>query len=93
MLLFSVSVMLVSISFASTKASINFSEDDYVTLGGFVGSGIGCSAPEYGYGAAAAADSGPWDICNDQSITIEYVEDPNVSCGGPYPASFSLIKL
>lgn len=73
--------------------SIEFSTNDVVTLGGFTGSGISCSGPEYGYTGAAEADSVPWDICNDQSIIIQYVEDPLVGCGGPYSASFSLTKV
>jgi hypothetical protein len=74
--------------------SIEFSEDDYVTLGGYVGAGISCNgADEFGFTSAAAADSVPWDVCNDMNITIQYVEDPNVAGGCPYASSFSLIKL
>lgn len=74
--------------------SIEFDVDnDVVSLGGFTGSGISCSGPEYGYTGAAADASGPWDVCNDESITIQYVEDPLVGCGGPYAASFSLTKV
>ncbi|MEY8847791.1 hypothetical protein AB9K26_03195 [Psychroserpens sp. XS_ASV72] len=76
------------------SASLSFSEDDYVTLGGYIGLGISCNgADEYGFTGAAAADSGPWDVCNDQTITIQYTEDPNGSCGGPFPSSFSLTRL
>jgi hypothetical protein len=79
---------------APYAASIEFSSDDVVTLGGYIGGGISCNGvDEYGYTSAAAADSGPWDVCNDQSIIVNYVEDPNGACGGPYPASFSLTKL
>jgi len=79
---------------ALVPASLEFSVDDVVTLGGFSGGNISCNGvAEYGYGPAAAEDSGPWDICNDQSITINYSEDPLVACGGPYPASFSLTKI
>lgn len=79
---------------AAFAVSIEFSEDDYVTLGGFVGAGISCNGvDEYGFTSAAAADSVPWDICNDINVTIQYAEDPNSACGGPYASSFSLIKL
>lgn len=74
--------------------SLEFDVDsDVVTLGGFTGSGISCSGPEYGFTGAATADSGAWDVCNDQAITINYTEDPLVGCGGPYAAQFSLTKL
>ncbi|MEM5566030.1 hypothetical protein WNY78_12985 [Psychroserpens sp. AS72] len=79
---------------APFPTSIEFSVDDYVTLGGYVGAGISCNGvDEYGFTSAAAADSVPWDVCNDLSITINYVEDPNIACGGPYASSFSLTKL
>ena len=76
------------------EITITFSPDDYVGLGGTFGPspGISCGGPAYVYAPAAAADSTPWDICNDQAITIVYTEDPDVSCGGPFAASFSLTK-
>lgn len=71
--------------------SIDFTSDNVVRLG-IVNSGIGCSPTEYSYGPDDA-NATPWDICNDQSIIINYIEDINSSCGGPYDASFSLTKL
>jgi hypothetical protein len=71
--------------------SLLFSTDNTVTLQNFVGLGISCDgATEYGFGPANSAVS--WDICNDNSITITYEEDPGGSCGGPFVSSFSLVK-
>jgi len=83
---------------ASFDISIDFTADNVVQLD-LVGSGIGCSAPEYSFGPiddadAVAGDAATsWSICDDSSITINYVEDPNGSCAGPYAASFTLTKL
>jgi hypothetical protein len=74
-----------------TDAAIAFREDG-ATLSGIVNPGIGCTAFPYVY-TGAGADKTPWDICNDQSIIINYTEDVAQSCGGPYEASFRLTKL
>jgi hypothetical protein len=71
--------------------ALTFTLDNVVSLGN-VFSGIGCSAPEYIYGDAGAANSS-WDVCNDQFIIINYAEDVNTSCGGPFTSSFTLTKV
>ncbi|WP_353779116.1 hypothetical protein [Winogradskyella sp. 3972H.M.0a.05] len=93
--LFSAAVLPAFTGGAPVPVSLEFSPDDYVTLGGYVGTGIGCGGGiEFGYDAALPADSTPWDICNDNSITIIYTEDAISSCGGPFAgSSFSLTKL
>jgi|GEM_PF-3508656 len=92
--LFEASILPAFTGGALVPFSLEFDVDnDVVSLGGFSGSGLSCSGPEYGFTGAAADASGPWDVCNDQSITIQYVEDPLVGCGGPYAASFSLTKV
>jgi hypothetical protein len=76
---------------ATQEGRIDFS-NSVITLGD-VNSGIGCTAPEYIF-TEAGADNTVWDICSgDDFIIVNYIEDPNASCGGPYPASFSLTKL
>lgn len=71
---------------------LSFETDDTVLLGP-VDPSLACSAAgPYIYTSAAAGNNALWDICNDESITITYIEDPNGSCGGPYDSSFSLIK-
>jgi len=47
----------------------------------------------YIYVAESVANSSPWDVCNDEAITITYVEDSLGSCGGPFTSSFSLTKI
>lgn len=74
-----------------TSASIEFTTDNVVSLLD-LDSGIGCSAPNYIY-SNAGANNVAWDICNDQTITITYIEDSAGSCGGPYDASFTLTKI
>jgi hypothetical protein len=71
--------------------ALTFTLDNVVSLGN-VFSGIGCTAPEYIYADAGAANSS-WDVCNDQFITINYTEDVNASCGGPFTSSFTLTKV
>ncbi|MGG5487904.1 hypothetical protein [Gaetbulibacter sp. PBL-D1] len=34
-----------------------------------------------------------YDLDDDQSFVISYIEDPDSSCGGPFESSFSLTKL
>jgi len=34
-----------------------------------------------------------WNVCDDSSIIINYTEDPNGSCGGPYASSLILTKI
>ncbi len=72
--------------------SIEFSTDDNTVILGNVDPSLACGAgaPPYIYVSAGAANRTEWDICNDQFITINYTEDPNGSCGGPYVSSFSL---
>ncbi|WP_179344090.1 hypothetical protein [Winogradskyella ursingii] len=91
--LFSASILPAFTGGALVPFALEFTTDDTVTLGQFSSSGISCSGPAYGFDAASEADSVPWDICNDQVITINYTEDPLVGCGGPYAASFRLTKI
>lgn len=74
-----------------TTASIEFTTANVVELQ-YLDSGIGCTAPPYAYSEAGANNSS-WDICNDDMIIVNYTEDPEGSCGGPYEASFSLTKI
>ncbi|WP_040247854.1 hypothetical protein [Psychroserpens mesophilus] len=58
--------------------------------------GLSCNAggapPLYIF--SADPDNVPtYDLSDDSSFTITYTEDPNGSCGGPYPASYLLTKL
>ncbi len=70
---------------------IEFTTDNVAILAEVVDPGLACSAAgPYIFTTDAAGV--PWDICSDQMITIPYTEDPNVSCGGPFPSSFSLTK-
>ena len=72
---------------------INFTTDNVVTLG-VVDPSLSCGGGiPYAYDAADIATSTPWDICNDNSITVVYTEDPFGSCGGPFVSSFNLTKL
>lgn len=74
--------------------TIDFTTDNVVTLGDVDPSlACGAGAPPYVFTAADLADSTPWDVCNDNTITVVYTEDPNGSCGGPYVSSFTLTKL
>lgn len=68
--------------------------DNVVTLGD-VDPNLSCDGTTlYIYTAESTANNTPWDICaGDNSILINYVEDPNASCGGPYMSSFSLTKI
>nr|WP_321248130.1 hypothetical protein [uncultured Psychroserpens sp.] len=74
------------------SVSIFFTTDNIAILGD-VDPGLACSAAGPYVFTAAADGNAPWDICNDQGITITYTEDPNGSCGGPYVSSFTLTKL
>lgn len=73
---------------APVNASIEF------TAGGVllsnINSGIGCSAPRVEFSSASNSE---WIICDgDDTIIVNYTEDPLGSCGGPYEASFSLTR-
>lgn len=72
-------------------ARIVFTTDNVVSLLD-LDSTIGCSAPPYIY-SDGGADNSAWDICDDNTILINYTEDPNGSCGGPYASSFRLTKI
>ncbi len=73
--------------------TIEFSTDNVVLLGN-VDPTLSCGGGvPYIFSNAGIGNSSPWDICNDQFITIVYSEDPNGSCGGPFLSSFSLTKL
>lgn len=75
---------------AIQTVTLTFTEDNVIALGD-VFTGIGCSAVQYIY-VEAGADNTPWDVCNDQSVTINYTEDPDGSCGGPWLSSFTMTK-
>jgi len=72
-------------------ARLLFTTDNVVSLLD-LDSTIGCSAPAYIY-SDAGANNVAWDICDDQTITVTYTEDPLGSCGGPFEASFILTKI
>ena len=72
---------------------LDFTADNVVSIND-VDPSLSCGGGvPYTFAAAAIADSTPWDICNDNSITVVYSEDVSASCGGPFVASFSLTKL
>ncbi|OUS00524.1 hypothetical protein A9Q86_11195 [Flavobacteriales bacterium 33_180_T64] len=74
--------------------SIVFTENDVISLGD-VDPGLACgaTAPPYVYTDGGATNS-LWSICNsDDFLIVNYTEDPNGSCGGPFDASFTLTKL
>ncbi|MEM6720491.1 MAG: hypothetical protein AAF611_14285 [Bacteroidota bacterium] len=75
------------------QVTLDFTDSDVVVIAE-VNPGLSCDGgvTAYIFEGASIADSTPWDICNDESITILYTEDPLGSCGGPYPSSFSLTK-
>ncbi|OIQ28712.1 MAG: hypothetical protein BM564_08030 [Bacteroidetes bacterium MedPE-SWsnd-G2] len=59
-----------------------------------IGSGLGCGGgggAEYIY--TAADMNSTYDIADDNVIIVNYTEDPDGSCGGPFEASFMLTKL
>lgn len=69
--------------------SIVFTENDDIALGA-VDPGLACgpTAPPYVY-TDAGADNSLWSICNsDDFLIVNYTEDPNGSCGGPFDAPF-----
>lgn len=73
--------------------TIDFTTDNVVVLGDVDPSlACGADAPPYVFTAATEGNT-PWDVCNDNTITVVYTEDPNASCGGPYVSSFTLTKL
>jgi hypothetical protein len=57
--------------------------------------GLQCTANvPYIFTATERVDSSPYSVEDgDASFIINYVEDPNGSCGGPFISSFSLTKL
>lgn len=73
------------------NVSIEFTVDE-VKLGGDVDPNLACSAAGAYIYTPSLANSA-WDISTDEVIIIQYTEDPNGSCGGPFPASFSLTKI
>lgn len=84
--------ILPGIRQGTIPVTITFTTNDAVTLG-TVNTGLSCDgANEYVYAAESVANSATWNICDDESIIITYVEDPNGSCGGPFMSSFSLTK-
>lgn len=85
------------INAAPQTISITFNSVDNAVSLGFVDPNISCDmgATLYFYGPETIENSSPWDVCNDSSITITYVEDSaeTPSCGGPFASSFSLTKI
>ena len=60
-----------------------------------IGSGLGCGGgggAEYIYTSEGSIGT-TYDIGSDDTFTVNYVEDPFGSCGGPYDASFSLTRI
>jgi hypothetical protein len=91
---FSVAVLPAFVP-AQQFTSIEFTQNDDIALGQ-INSGIGCGGgggAEYIY-TEAGADNSLWSICNDDDVvTINYIEDPLGSCGGPFASSFTLTRL
>lgn len=71
--------------------ALTFTSDNVVALDPVL-TGIGCSAPQFIY-TDAGANNTSWDVCNDEFIVINYTEDANLSCGGPFASSFSMTKV
>lgn len=56
--------------------------------------GLQCTAGvPYIYTAAGGSDNSTYDDSDDTFFIVNYTEDPNGSCGGPFLSSFSLTKL
>jgi hypothetical protein len=74
--------------------TITFTDSDVVSLGDVDPSiACGAGAPPYIYVDGGDTNS-LWSICNDDDfLIVNYTEDPNGSCGGPYEASFTLTRL
>lgn len=76
------------------SVSITFTENDDISLSD-VNPSIACgaTAPPYIYVDGGTSNS-LWSICNDDDfLIVNYTEDPNGSCGGPYNSSFTLTRL
>jgi surface protein len=58
-----------------------------------VSTGLTCSGPSILYSPQDDANSTPYDLNDDSSFVINYIEDPLNSCGGPYNSSFSMTKV
>jgi len=73
---------------------IEFTTDNVVILANAIETPLSCDggATGYNWGTADSGNS-PWDICNDESITVFYTEDTDGSCGGPFTSSFILTKV
>jgi|GEM_PF-1302093 len=72
-------------------ASIEFTALSGVVLTD-IGTNIGCGS-EIVF-KTAGADNSAWIVCDDDTITVNYTEDDNTDCGGPFLGSaFSLTKI
>lgn len=78
---------------APVNTSLMFMNDGSIVLAD-IDTGIGCSAPNVLFGSAGTSNTN-WVICeDDNTITINYLEDPLGSCnGGNFDASFTLTKV
>ncbi len=74
------------------QITLEFDSSNAVVLG-FVDPSLSCNGFTPYIFADAANFNSIWNVCDDQSITVNYTEDPNGSCGGPFPASFTLTKV
>lgn len=73
------------------------SETNQVAINGDISPGVTCQAggvpPLWIITNQPEGSNSIWDVCNDESILIRYIEDPLSSCGGPFNSSFMLTKL
>lgn len=76
---------------AIQPVSLELTEDDRIVMGDIF-SGIGCGPIQYIY-TEAGEDNSFWDICSDDFVLVNYTEDANASCGGPWVSTFSLTKV
>lgn len=90
---FSASVMPAFLS-NSQQITIEFLDDGTVKFIQDVNTTLSCNsgASNYRY-TGIGANTATYEVCNDNYVLINYVEDPDGSCGGPYQSSFSLTKI
>lgn len=77
---------------APVNASIEFTANNGVVLND-LSTGVGCGSSIIF--STAGADNSAWVICDgDDTITVNFIEDDQGNCGGPFVgSSFSLTKI
>lgn len=54
---------------------------------------LSCSTNPLIFGSTIEANSSTYDLNDDGTFVINYIEDPLGSCGGPYVSSFTMTKV